>query len=308
MSRIDAELLVLGSGLAGSMAALSAASMGRSVILIGSEGSASQLAQGGIAYRGSKDPEQFIADIIKAGCECNYLPTVELIVRKGPKYIEAWLLDKLNISFDRLDDGTLDLALEAAHNTPRILHIKDSTGATIMDRVDEAIRKQKNIQRCSGVLVDLMMSHLHDKRREKSYETGRATGAYIFDRESEEVVTITARAVILATGGFSKLFEHSTAPGCSRGDGISAAHRAGARTLDLEYVQFHPTALYIPSKPRSLLTEALRGAGAKLLNADKKHFVDELASRDVVAREIHEELLRSRSPNVWLDLDRKSVV
>ena len=74
---------------------LSAASMGRSVILIGSEGSASQLAQGGIAYRGSKDPEQFIADIIKAGCECNYLPTVELIVRKGPKYIEAWLLDKL---------------------------------------------------------------------------------------------------------------------------------------------------------------------------------------------------------------------
>jgi L-aspartate oxidase len=111
----------------------------------------------------------------------------------------------------------------------------------------------------------------------------------------------SAKSVVLATGGFSQLYLHSTGPQFSRGEGLAAAHRAGARSLHLEYVQFHPTALYVPGKPRVLLTEALRGAGAKLLNLEGESFVDELSPRDVVARAIHEEMLRSGGDHVWLD-------
>jgi L-aspartate oxidase len=111
-----------------------------------------------------------------------------------------------------------------------------------------------------------------------------------------------AKATVLATGGFSQLYLHSTGPSSNRGDGISAAQRAGARTLDMEFVQFHPTTLYVSGKPRRLLTEALRGSGAKILNLKLQAFVDPLAPRDVVSRAIHEELAETLTEHVWLDL------
>ena len=299
---LETDVLVIGAGLAGGIAALKLAELGRRVLLVSGKGSASSWAQGGIVYRGPHDPTSLEHDIWEAGCHRNFKPVVKIVAEEGPKAIDEWLCKRLNVSFDESSNGVFDLALEAAHESHRILHVKDSTGAAITEGLEAALLKESRMTRTSGRIIDLMVSDRHDERREMQFAPSVVCGAYVYQADSGSVVAVKAQAVILATGGFSQLYQHSTGPGSSRGDGISAGHRAGARTLDLEYVQFHPTALYLPGKPRRLLTEALRGAGATLKNLDEKTFVDELAPRDVVARAIHEEMLRSGGSHVWLDL------
>ncbi len=298
----ECDVLVVGAGLAGGIAALRAAESGLRVTLVSSEASATAWAQGGIVYCGEGDPERLIRDILNAGCEVNYKPAVEFLARSGPQAVDHWLRDKLGVEFDKGADGHPDLCLEAAHNTRRILHVKDFTGSAISKKLTEALNKNPLISRHPGVLVELLLSNRHDSRKDSQYNSSRVTGAYVFDSKTGQVNAYVAKAVILATGGFSQLYLHSTGPDTSRGDGIAAAHRAGARTLNLEYVQFHPTALFIPGEPRYLLTEALRGAGAKLLNFGGQRFVNELEARDVVSRAIHDELLKSNSSHVWMDL------
>lgn len=298
----DADVLVIGAGLAGSIAALNAVKQGRKVTLVHRADSASQWAQGGIVYKGAEDPGSLVDDILQAGAGLNNRAAVELIAREGPAAVDRWLREAMSVPFDAGLDGNPDLTLEAAHNARRILHVKDYSGRAISECVARAVDASPNIERVDGVLVDIILADRHDRRPEAEYRRSRASGAYVFLPGTRDVVAVKARATVLATGGYSSLYQHSTGPTTSRGDGIAAAHRAGARTLHLEFVQFHPTALYIPGEPRKLLTEALRGAGARLLNFKNERFVDELAPRDVVARAIHEELISSGAAHVWLDL------
>jgi len=299
---LETQILVIGSGLAGAVAAAKAVEEGFDVTLLSSGVGASNWAQGGIVYQGKNDPDQLAQDILSAGANENYKPAVRIVSQEGPHAVEHWLREKFHVDFDVETSGNLDLALEAAHSSKRILHVKDSTGSAIMKQVDLQLLSYKNIRRVEGVLVDLLLRHSNDERPETRFESTQVVGAYVFDPKTTEVYPIVAQAVILATGGFSQLYQHSTGPHTLRGDGIAAAHRVGARTMHLEYVQFHPTALFLSGKPRRLLTEALRGAGAKLLTFREKSFVDEMASRDVVSRAIHEEMLRSGESHVWLDL------
>ncbi|MEO5668568.1 MAG: FAD-dependent oxidoreductase [Bdellovibrionota bacterium] len=296
------DVIVIGSGLAGSIGALRAAEQGRKVLLIeGDSECASAWAQGGIVYPREGDFESLIQDIFAAGCGINNPVAVETVVKDGSKLVPYWLLDRAKVSFDRDAKGDLDWALEAAHSRPRILHVKDQSGRAIMDKLRVMVASHPLIERKEGLLVDLLVSDRHDLRSSSVYKTSCCAGAYIFLRNEQRVEAFVAPAVLLATGGFSGLFEHSTGARSLRGDGIAAAHRAGARTLHLEYVQFHPTSLYIPNERRYLLTEALRGEGAKLLRMSGERFVDELAARDVVARAIHETMLHDGSEHVWLD-------
>jgi L-aspartate oxidase len=297
------DVLVIGAGLAGSIAALRAAESGRRVLLIETEAdSASSWAQGGIVYSSGEGSGDLAHDIVEAGCRINHPGAVRVVSQEGPRILNEWLLAKFPVPFDTREGGDFDYTLEAAHSRARILHVKDHTGASIMDVIGAAVRADSRVERLDGLLVDLMVSDRHDARTAAEYRRSACSGAYIYLPASEQVVAIVAKSVILATGGFSRLFEHSTGPRGSRGDGISAAHRAGARTMHLEYVQFHPTALYVPGQPRYLLTEALRGSGARLLNNARQPFVDELAPRDVVARAIHDEMLHSGTEHVWLDV------
>ncbi len=300
-SKIQADVLVLGAGLAGMISALKCAESGLKVCLVDGGDSASSWAQGGVVYRGPSDPDSLVKDMLKAGAFRNYEPAVKLLAEKGPAAIEKWLIEKAEVQFDRDPNSTYDFTLEAAHSEKRILHVRDRTGAAIMKKVRALVLSHNRIELINGSLVDLLLSNLHDERKEKVYTPTRVWGAYVLN-EKNSVLSVVANQTVLATGGFSNLYAHSTGPEYNRGDGISAAHRAGARTLGMEFIQFHPTSLYLPGRPRFLLTEALRGKGALLRNAVGERFVDELAPRDVVARAIGEEMLKSGSPHVWLDL------
>ncbi len=299
---IETDILVVGGGLAGSTAALRAAEGGASVVLLSaSEESSSSWAQGGIVMPSANDRELLKADILRAGCDLNNPRTVDLVITEGERIVRDFLLEKHQVPFDRKSDGELDFVREAAHSRERILHLKDRSGSGIMESLRSA-RAKASITEQSGILIDLLMSDRQDRRAESIYRRSSCAGAYVLDPKTGEVSAIVAKASILATGGFSQLFYHSTGPQTANGDGISAAHRAGAKVMHLEYVQFHPTALYLPNERRHLLTEALRGAGARLLNLSKESFVDELAPRDIVSRAIHSEMLRENGEHVWLDL------
>ncbi len=302
------DVLILGQGLAGRIAALSAIEAGAGkVALVGLPSTASDWAQGGIVYQGEGDPDKLREDLLEAGCKENFQPAVEMILKNGPLAVRKWLLENAKIPFDRVGgrESELDLNLEAAHQSHRILHCKDSTGSAIMAGLGGLLNSERvknKITFIDAVAVELLLSNRNDERQAKVFSASRVCGAYCFSRAHNEVGSVVSKTTILATGGFSSLFLHSTGPSTSRGDGIALAHRAGARTLGLEYVQFHPTALFLPNKPRKLLTEALRGEGAKLLNSKHEPFVDELAPRDRVSRAIHSEIMKSDLSHVWLDL------
>ena len=294
------KVLILGAGLAGRIAALKCAEQGADVTLVAQEEAASAWAQGGIVYQAhAGDPKLLKEDILRAGSHLNNEATIDFVLREGPRLIEEWFQKKFPIPFDVQQDGGWDLGLEGAHSARRILHLSDQTGAALIGPLIEATEKNNRIKFISGELVELLTSK-HSEDRTARFDSPRCFGAYVLTTGGVE--TIVADATLLATGGYSGLYLHSSGPKTNFGAGVAAAHRAGARVLDLEFVQFHPTTLYIEGKPRKLLTEALRGEGAKLVNFSGESFVNELASRDVVARAIHSEMALSQRANVFLDL------
>lgn len=295
------KVLVLGSGLAGSVAALKAAELGAEVTLVSQVDAASAWAQGGIVYRAEGgDPILLKADILKAGSNLNSEDCVDFVLDRGSALIEEWFQKKFPIPFDLQKDGRWDLGLEGAHSVRRILHISDQTGAALLKPLRDAIEKHPKIKVVVGELVELLVSNKHSTQSNARYLRPQCFGAYIMSQG--EVVAIEADATLLATGGYSGLYLHSSGPKTNFGAGVASAWKAGARVIDLEFVQFHPTTLFVEGKPRRLLTEALRGEGAKLLNYKGESFVDELAPRDVVARAIHSEMAASQRPCVYLDL------
>ncbi len=315
MSAETTDVLILGTGVAGCAAALAAGRDGASVTLVTRAEEAREsntyYAQGGIVARPPGDtPEKLAVDIARAGDGLCSPEAVALIAREGPDLVQSLLVEELEVPFDR-DGAGFHWTLEGAHSVPRVLHVKDATGAPIERALIEACHKEKNIRwRLRSTAVDLLtLSHDSIDVADR-YHPPAVFGAHLLSRGSDAVTSQLARETILATGGLGQVYLHTTNPSGARGDGFAMARRAGARLLNMEYVQFHPTALVHP-KGRLLLTEALRGEGARITDISGKPFLHdfhpdgELAPRDVVARAIHQRMLEKDEPHVLLDISHK---
>jgi L-aspartate oxidase len=312
------DLLILGSGIAGCAAALAAAEAGLDVTIVTkgpalTECTATAWAQGGIIYRGENDsPELLAQDIYRAGAEIGHMPAIRHLATRGPEYVEEILIKKLGVQFDRTPNDMLDTTEEGAHSVRRIIHVADLTGKAIEERLVEAVLEKPNVRVLThATAIDLLTLSHHSERPNDAYEPPTCVGAYIFLQQEGRVETWLACETLLATGGLGQLFLHTTNPKGARGDGIAMAYRAGARLLNLEYVQFHPTALYHGDGERFLISESVRGEGGILIRRtgesfmEKYHPLGSLAPRDVVARAIHTEMLENQEPCVYLDITMK---
>ncbi|HVU23061.1 MAG TPA: L-aspartate oxidase [Opitutus sp.] len=315
MNVIRTDCLVIGAGLAGSAYALAMAERGFAVELLslGEPLAAnSDWAQGGIVYDPTPEPAALTRDILVASDDTANPAAITQLVREGPAAVRELLLDRLQVEFDRGANGELDRTREGGHSERRIIHAKDATGHAILRRVAERVDATPKITRRSGwVAVDLLtLSHNSEDAADK-YEPLTCFGAYVLDTTRGTISAIVAKKTVLATGGLGQIFLHSTNQPGSVGHGVAMAYRVGARLMDLEYVQFHPTVFAKKNAPRFLITEAIRGEGGVLVNAEGERFVDEadprgsLAPRDVVARAIKQELAGSGEPCVFLDLSAR---
>lgn len=312
MEIIHTDCLVIGAGLAGSAYALHAAARGHRVEMLSLADplvANSDWAQGGIIYETSPDPEALTRDIVAASDGMANPAAVEQLVTAGGQAVKEFLLDALKIPFDRDAEGRLEFTREGGHSEKRIIYAKDATGHAILGRVAEQVNATAAISRRSGwVAIDLLtLSHNSDEPADK-YEPLTCFGAYVLDTATGAIAAIVAKKTVLATGGLGQVFLHTTNQPGSVGHGVAMAYRVGARLIDLEYVQFHPTVFAQKNAPRFLLTEALRGEGGVLVNGRGERFMDgvhplgSLAPRDIVARAIQSELAASGAPCVYLDL------
>jgi L-aspartate oxidase len=290
---------VVGAGVAGLSAAIELAAAGH-VLVIAKDTlreSSSEYAQGGIAAALSDDDEVELHehDTIVAGDGLCNEEAVRTLVEEGPAAIER--LIEWGTAFDR-EGAKLLFAREGAHSRNRVLHAHgDSTGREILRTLRNKASSIESISfQTFSAVTDLLV---HD---------GKVLGAIAFDEKMQQTSTIHSRAVLLGTGGLGRVFENTTNPDVATGDGVACAYRAGAAISDIEFVQFHPTALYKPGVPRFLLSEALRGEGAYLRNASGERFMEryhplkELAPRDVVSRSIVMELRTTGDESAFLDL------
>ncbi len=293
---------MVGAGVAGLRAAITLAQRGRVLVVAKDtiEESSTEYAQGGIAVALSDDDNFSLheQDTALAGDGLCDEAAVETLVREGPRAIEE--LIEWGAKFDQ-ENGQFHMAREGAHSRSRVLHAGgDSTGKEILRTLYEQAGTEPNIHFQSLAAVNDLL--LRD---------GKISGAIAFDRKSRKRVQIRARVVLLATGGAGQVYLNTTNPHVATGDGIGMAYRAGAEIADVEFIQFHPTALFIPGRPRFLLSEALRGEGAYLRNdagerfMGRYHEMEELAPRDVVSRAIVAEMSRTGAKHVWLDLRHK---
>jgi L-aspartate oxidase len=296
---LTTDFLIIGGGVAGLRAAIEFARSGR-VLVVTKDApteSSSEYAQGGVAVALSDEDEISIhfEDTIRAGDGLCLRRAVGTLVEEGPSRIRE-LID-WGAEFDR-EGAKLAFTQEAAHSKRRILHAHgDSTGKEIMRTLIDKTRSFDTISK-----IDFAFT------RDLIIRNGRCTGAIVCQQALRKVLYISARAVLLATGGAGQLYERTTNPAVATGDGMAMAFRAGAAIADLEFVQFHPTALYLAGAPQFLLSEAMRGEGGMLKNIHGLRFMDryhparELAPRDVVTRAIRAEMLATDSSHVYLDM------
>jgi L-aspartate oxidase len=312
---IETEVLVIGCGVAGGTVALQLADLNIPVTVAtrsnGLEKSNTHYAQGGIVYRGVNDSvESFSSDLFQSGDNHNNPLSVRIMAEEGPKLVDEILIKKLGVEFDKNDDGTLSLVREGGHQVARILHVADATGKAIQDAILERLHEHPNVQFLKNITaIDILTPSHHSLNRLAVYEPSSAVGAYLYDRNNGTVIRGIAKKTVLATGGLGQIYLRTTNPPGSRGDGIAMAYRAGARVINNEFIQFHPTMFYHEYKPNFLISEAVRGAGARLVNKDGQPFMQkydpkwkDLAPRDIVARSIHKEIIEQSVTNVFLDL------
>ena len=288
---VRGDFLVIGSGIAGLRAALSLAACGRVIVLTKADPRESNTgyAQGGIAAAVGPDdsPDRHARDTIAAGDGLCVPEAVDVLVQDGPRYVRELLEWG---AFDRDSEGRPALGREAAHSVRRVLHARDATGRQIGQVLWEQVARHERVTVLGdAAALSLIMAD------------GACAGARFLDRGSR-VDEVRAGATLIATGGAGQVFRETTNPAIATGDGIAMAFESGARVADLEFVQFHPTALSVPGAPRFLLSEALRGEGAQLVNRDGERFMGryeaagDLASRDLVSRAIVKEARRTGGP------------
>ncbi|WP_461209549.1 L-aspartate oxidase [Desulfocurvus sp. DL9XJH121] len=312
--RFKTQVLIIGSGIAGGTTALTLADAGLEVTLITADDALDKgnttLAQGGIIYRAEDDdPRELEADILTAGWKINNRRAVRYLARRGPRAVEEMLFDRLKVGFARNEDGSWDLVREGGHGKSRILHTADYTGRSIMDCLKQEVLRTANITVLTRrTAVDLLTTHHHSTNLDFKYQlTNQCCGAYVLNQDLGQVETILADYTVLATGGMGQIYLHTTNTASSIGSGMVMAARAKAKTVNAEYVQFHPTSLFHRAPRKFLISEAVRGAGAKLVNSKGEPFMQrhdpraDLAPRDIVARAIQEEMLTTGEDCVFLD-------
>ncbi len=311
---IICDVVIIGCGAAGASCALRAAKAGLDVALLSNAPdpleSNSDYAQGGIVARPSGDTaEQLGRDILAAGDGLCSEEAVRLLAESIPAIVDGFLVEELKVSFTRGADDGLDFTQEAAHSRRRIAHADDATGHAISIRLLDAVRAEPRIQLLTRhTAVDLITVPHHAIEQAAVYDEVECLGVYALDQQSGSVKRFFAPHTVLATGGLGQLYVHTTNSWVSRGDGLAMAHRAGALIINAEYVQFHPTAFYHRDADRFLISESVRGEGAILRARDGTEFMSDyhpagsLAPRDVVARAIHDEMLKRGDEYVLLDL------
>jgi L-aspartate oxidase len=303
IEHITTDFLIIGGGVAGLRAAIELARNGD--VLVATKDapseSSTEYAQGGVAVVLSDEDEIAIHfdDTIRAGDGLCIRKAVGTLVEEGPMRIRELIV--WGAEFDQ-EGSKLAFTQEAAHSKRRILHAQgDSTGHEILRVLIDKVRSTRRATK-----IDFAFT------RDLIIDRGRCVGAVIVRQKERKVQVVTARAVVLATGGAGRLFERTTNPPVATGDGIAMAWRAGAELVDLEFVQFHPTALYLRGAPQFLLSEAMRGEGGRLRNIHGLRFMDryhparELAPRDVVTRAIQSEMLATAADHVFLDMTHLS--
>ena len=301
---LETDYLVIGSGIAGLNFALLAAEHGRVVVISkkAPDDTNTNWAQGGVAaVLSSQDSlDQHVTDTLTAGDGLCDRDVVEACVAAGPAQVQR-LLD-IGVRLDRKPDGALSLGREGAHTHNRVVHFQDTTGREIQRALLAAVARTANIT----VLEDHLAIDLLNLAK---YGGDPACfGAYVLDRRTGAVRSVLARATVLATGGTGKVYVYTSNPDVATGDGVAMAYRIGAACCDLEFVQFHPTVLFHPHARNFLLTEAMRGEGGVLRLASGETFMERyhpmksLASRDIVARAIDNELKKSGADSVFLDM------
>jgi len=310
------DVLIIGSGIAGATAALRLARNPRRRVTVVTreedpKQSNTRWAQGGVVGRGSDDaPETLASDIVAAGAGASSPQAARLLSEEGPRLLQEILVEEAGIPFDRGDSGQLVFGREAAHSRRRVIHVGDTTGLSIIEGLMAALRRCPNVRFLTGfTAVDLITFPHHSRDPLATYQPITCHGAYLFDREARRVHRHLARFTVLATGGLGRIFRNTTNPVGARGDGLAMAHRAGARIVNAEYVQFHPTALATTGGESFLISEAVRGEGGVLLSPEGRAFMadyspewKDLAPRDVVARAIHHQMETHGYPHMLLDI------
>lgn len=299
---MEPDFLVIGAGVAGLRAAIELAQAG-SVLVVAKDSlreSSSEYAQGGIAVALNEDDEVALheRDTIAAGAGLSNPDAVRVLVQEGVAAVEQ--LIEWGAEFDR-EGSRLAFGREGAHSRRRILHAHgDSTGHEISRVLYRKASALRNVEiRSFAAITELLVSG-----------NGEVAGVRVCDAASRQSLPLCARAVLVATGGFGRVYRVTTNPEVATGDGVAAAYFAGAEISDIEFVQFHPTALDLEGAPPFLLSEALRGEGAYLCTATGERFMPryhalaELAPRDVVSRSMVMEMRRTGAPHVFLDVRR----
>ena len=309
------DFLVVGSGIAGMSFALKVADKGKVAILCKTalEEANTYYAQGGVASV-TKQTDKFdnhIQDTLIAGDGICDRDVVTKVVSEAPSQIKE--LVSWGVDFDKDQSGNFDLHKEGGHSDFRILHHKDNTGAEIQQSLVESIKRHPNIDIFDQhFAIEILTQHHLGMRVKHTTPNIECYGAYVLDIRTNHVETFLAKITLIATGGIGNIYQTTTNPTIATGDGIAMVYRAKGIVEDMEFVQFHPTALFHPGeRPSFLITEAMRGYGAVLRNKKGEEFMQRydqrgsLAPRDIVARAIDNEMKLSGDEHVYLDVTHK---
>ncbi len=310
------DFLVIGSGIAGMSFALKVAKKGSVALICKTEleEANTYFAQGGVASVTNLQVDNFekhIQDTMIAGDWISDRAAVEKVVREAPGQIQE--LIKWGVEFDKNERGEFDLHREGGHSEFRILHHKDNTGAEIQESLIKAVKQHPNITIFNHHFAVEIITQHHLGIIVTRHTPGiRCYGAYILNEETGEVDTFLSKVTLMATGGVGAVYRNTTNPLVATGDGIAMVYRAKGLVKDMEFIQFHPTALYHPGdRPCFLITEAMRGYGGVLRTMDGKEFMQKyderlsLAPRDIVARAIDNEMKNRGEDHVYLDVTHK---
>lgn len=318
MSAYNFDVLIIGCGVAGLSAAIKLGESGAKVGIITREKdpniSNTFWAQGGIVFPSEGDGLD--QDINKASSHTSYPPAVEMMAKKSPAVLKELLLDKVQTNFEKDEKENLLFTKEAAHSVSRILYKGDFTGREIQVSLLNYLKDKNrfpNVTLLTGhTAIDLLTPIHHGVKITQRYEENKVLGAYVYNQETGQIDKALSKVTVLASGGIGALYLHHSNSEGARGDGHAMAKRAGATITDMEFIQFHPTTFFDKSSHRRfLVSEAIRGEGGILKNSEGEAFMEkyhpdrELAPRDVVARSIDQEMIKTKHECVYLDISHK---